>query len=417
MKRECFLTLVLVLLVWAAWCAPSCAAVVKTHKSAQGWELLVDGKPFFIHGMCYFPDTIGESPDDNTRRNWEMVDDDHDGRNDFGYETWVDANRNNKQDPGEKAIGDFELMRDMGVNTIRVYHHVSDDPALQALNLRSSKTLNYPPEAEKKILRELYKKFGIMTAMGDFLGAYTVSTGTSWDVGTDYTDPVQRANMLRSVEDMVKQYKDEPFVLMWSLGNENNLPFSHTQAGHQQEAYAKFVNDAAALIKKFDKNHPVAVCNGGFNTIEYYAKYTPQADIFGLNLYVINGYFEMWKRAASIWDRPVMLTEFGTIAPIVKDGKLNEDFQVMVHQHSWEDIFNHRAGHQEPGNAIGGFVFEWADNWWEDGDQWHHNINTNGSGWNHEYNGITTWGDGTSGSLTRQLRKAYWMYKEIWKQK
>lgn len=405
----------IVVAVMLALIPPSFAAEVKTQKTERGWELLVDGKPYFIKGMCYYPDTIGESPHDGTRRNWEMVDDDKDGRNDFGYQTWVDADRDNITDFEEQPVGDFQLMKDMGVNTIRVYHHVSGDPLLQGLNQKAAKALNYPPEEEKKILRKLYEEFGIMTAMGDFLGAYTVSTGAVWETGTDYTSPLQRYNMLRSVEEMVNAHKDEPYLLMWVLGNENNLPFPHTQAGKNPEAYAGFVNEAAELIKKIDGNrHPVAIANGGHEFIEYYAKYAPAVDIFGVNLYQNSGFHELWKKSDLHWDRPVMLTEFGTGHPLVKDGKLNEDFQALVHRKCWEDIAKHAAGKTAPGNAIGGFVFAWADNWWENGDQNKQNINPDGSGWNHEYNGMASFGRGTSGSLTRQLRKVYYMYQEMW---
>lgn len=408
----------LIILISAVCCSAASAAVVTTKKSEKGWELLVDGKPYIIKGMCYFPDTIGESSHDNTRRNWEMVDDDQDGRNDFAYQAWVDANRNNVRDPDEKEVGDFELMRRMGVNTIRVYHHVSGAPALQALNAGSSNILNYPPEAEKKVLRELYVDYGIRTAMGDFLGAYTVATGATWDAGTDYTDPVQRANMLRSVEEMVREHKDETYLLMWILGNENNLPYPRTNAAQHPEAYARFVNEAARLIKTLDRGrHPVALCNGGDALVEYYAKYAPEVDIFGLNLYVNFGLNELWKKLARDWDRPVMLTEYGTGYPMVINGKLNEDFQALVHRRNWEDISLHSAGRRPPGNAIGGFAFAWADNWWEDGQKQYQNINPDGSGWNHEYNGLASWGDGSSGSLTRQLRKAYFVYQELWNKK
>ena len=395
--------------------AQAASSIVKTQKTPKGWELLVNGQPFFIRGMCYFPDTIGESSDDNTRRNWEMVDDDKDGRNDFAFQSWVDANRNNRRDTNEKDIGDFELMKEMGVNVVRIYHHVSDDSTLLVLNKTADKILNFPAEKEKKILRELYSKFGIMSAMGDFLGAYTVATGATWDAGTDYTDPVQRANMLRSVKDMVLAYKDEPYLLMWILGNENNLPYPHTNASLQPEAYARFVNEAAKLIKQLDKHrHPVALCNGGDQLLQVYAKFAPEVDIFGLNLYVNNSYYELWKKVGQIYDRPVMLTEFGTGYPLVVKGQLDEERQAEVHRNAWTDIYRHRAGQEPPGNAIGGFVFAWVDDWWEDGDQWHQNINPDGSGWNHEYNGMASHGDGTAGSLSRQLRKVYRMYQEMW---
>jgi len=69
-------------------------------------------------------------------------------------------------------------------------------------------------------------------------------------------------------------------------------------------------------------------------------------DIFGLNLYVNNGLQEVWKKLARDWDRPVMLTEFGTGYPMVVNGRLNEDFQAQVHRRNWEDIVRHSAGHE-----------------------------------------------------------------------
>ena len=396
---------------------PLYAADVKTQKSNDGWRLLVDGKPFFIKGMCYHPTAIGESSDDNTRRNWMTVDDHHDGRNDYAYKTWVDVSRTNKRDPGEKETGDFDLMRQMGVNVIRIYDHMSTDPELQRINASGSKEFNYPPnfspKQEQQLLRNLYTKYGIMVAMGDLLGAYTASTAAAWEAGTDYNDPKQRAYMLKSVEEMVRRYKDEPYLLMWVLGNENNLQaFTHTNASVNPEAYAKFVNEAALLIKKLDGHHPVAIANGAELMLDYYAKYSPAVDIFGLNMYHDDGFDTLWEEVSRIYDRPVMLTEYGQDHPLFKNGQLDENIQAKIHRSCWLDIYGHRAGQHPPGNAIGGFAFEWVDEWWPSGDKWHQNVDANKSGW--EYSGMTSMGDGSGGSLERQLRKVYWVYKDLW---
>ena len=77
--------------------------------------------------------------------------------------------------------------------------------------------MNHPPN--KKILRELFNDFGIRVMMGDLLGAYSISSGADPTVGTDYRNPEQQANMMKSVEAMVREFKDEPYILMWALGN------------------------------------------------------------------------------------------------------------------------------------------------------------------------------------------------------
>ena len=194
-------------------------AVVKVEKKPDGWQLSVDGEDYFIKGVSYSPSKIGESPDEGNLRDWMMIDDDKDGRIDVAYQSWIDKNRNNKKDSNEPEVGDFQLLKEMGVNTIRIYHHATGNPEIQKI-YRHINTYNHPPN--KVILKDLYEKYGIQVMMGDFLGAYTIGSGAEWKDGTDYTDLQQRENMLKSVEDMVAEFKEEPFLLMWALGNDNN---------------------------------------------------------------------------------------------------------------------------------------------------------------------------------------------------
>ncbi len=403
-------------------CSSGFAADVRTQKSSDGWRLLVDGKPFFIKGMCYSPTLIGEDANDGTRRNWLVVDDDRDGRNDFAYQAWEDTDRNNRRDGREKSVGDFGLMRRMGVNTIRVYHQLHTDPGLQKINAATARTANRPPDfplvKEKRLFNDLYRKYGVRVAMGDLLGAYTVSTGADWASGTDYTDPVQRAWMLRSVEEMVRAHKDEPYLLLWILGNENELEATHTNAARAREAYARLLNEAALLIKRIDGHHPVALCLGGnaYWMFKELAQFAPDIDIFGVNLYQADGFRELWGRVAGHYDRPVLLTEFGTGTQKVVGGRIDEEDQARVHRVCWEDIARHQAGREKPGNAIGGFVYAWVDEWWPSGDAGQQNPGDPATGsWNFEYNGVTSLGDGTGGSLGRQLRKVYATYREMWR--
>ena len=59
------------------------------------------------------PVKIGESPGIATMRDWMYYDDNKNGKNDVAYEVWVDKNKNNLQDKDEKAVGDFQILKEM----------------------------------------------------------------------------------------------------------------------------------------------------------------------------------------------------------------------------------------------------------------------------------------------------------------
>ena len=84
------------------------------------WQLLVDGRPMMVRGITYSPTPIGQHITTYGNR-WMFEDTNGNGKPDMPYDTWVDANGNGKQDADEPTVGDFELMRRMGVNAIRLY--------------------------------------------------------------------------------------------------------------------------------------------------------------------------------------------------------------------------------------------------------------------------------------------------------
>lgn len=392
------------------------AAEVQIVKSEDGWRLLKDGDPFFIKGVCHSGlNEIGKSSHDNSMRDWMIVDDDNDGRIDLAYQTWLDENRNNKQDKNEKPIGDFKLMKSMGVNTIRLYHHASNDPSVLAINPGN---LLYSHAPNKKLLRQMYKETGLMIMMGDLLGAYTIGSGAPWLVGTDYRDPDQCAKMMRSVHDMVMEFKDEPYILVWALGNENNLEqFTHTNAARYPIEYARFVNSVAKYIKQLDPNHPVCLVNGETVFLEVYKEYAPDVDIIGLNSYRHwQGFNTLWKEVEAKFGKPVLISEYGTIHPPVdpKTRILNEERQAQIHKDSWEDIAAHKAGAKSPGNALGGFAFVLVDDWWQSGNPYYHDLTADE--FNFEWHGLLSQGDGKHSPLMRQPREVYYMYKELWQE-
>jgi len=364
------------------------------------WQLRVEGKPYLIKGIAYSPTMVGQSPDDGTMEDWMQSDHNRNGKIDGPYDAWVDKNYNNIQDPDEHPIGDFELLRQMHCNTIRIYHHASN----------------------KELLRDLYNRFGIRVIMGDLLGAYTVGSGASWYEGTDYDNPIHRKNMMDSVRKMIEEFKDEPYILFWMLGNENNYGVANS-AKRKPESYYAFANEVARMIKSIDRDHPVAICNGDLLFLDIFARFAPDIDIYGSNAYRGEYGFgkSFWENVRDVCDKPVMITEYGCPSYMKTEAEdVGEQKQAEYLRANWEDILYNSCGKPGVGNSIGGILFEWLDEWWKAYEPGMHDIDRNWSGpfpegWNYEeWLGIASQGDGKNSPFMRQLKKAYFTYQEIW---
>ncbi|MHC4122176.1 MAG: glycoside hydrolase family 2 TIM barrel-domain containing protein [Planctomycetota bacterium] len=398
--------------------------VVKYYNNT--WQLLVDEKPYFIKGVVFVPVKIGEDPGEATMRDWMYYDDDNDGKNDIAYQTWLDKNKNNKRDFGENIEGDFKFLKDMGCNTIRLYHVASNNLILGDIYKKNASTaLQFDHSVNKELLRRLYKDYGIMVIMGNFLGAWTIGSGASWEEGTDYANSRHRANIKKSVQAMILDNKDEPYVLMWLLGNENNIAtWSRCNAQKEPEAYAKLVGELAEMIHELDPKHPVAVCDGdNFNTLRQYAKHAQAVDIIAYNSYRGKyGFGTLWKAAKSIFDRPIFISEFGMFSYNTDVGE-DENLQLEYIRGCWRDIVLNSAEYYErdkrfTGNSLGGVIFDWVDRWYMDGTPYIHNEGFRNwdspDGLLHEeWFGIMSKGDG-SDSLMRQKRKTYDYFKDVW---
>ena len=367
------------------------------------WQMLVNDKPYVIHGITYAPTKVGQSPDKGTLANWMQEDTDGNGRVDGPFDSWVDANRNNQQDPNESVVGDFQLMKDMGVNTMRIYQH--------------------PDTINKELLREMFEKFGIRVIIGDFLGKYAIGSGASWSEGTDYENPQHRENMFASVKKMVMAHKDEPYTLMWLLGNENNYGVA-SNANKKPKAYFEFVDEVARWIKSVDHDHPVAVSNGDTLYLDVFARYAPSVDMYAANVYRGDyGFGSFWEQVSDASGKPAFITEYG--CPAYARHLTYEEAeaaQAEYHSGNWLDIEENLAGSARgAGNALGGIVFEWMDEWWKNYEPFFHDRKSDAIGpfpggyYFEEWFGLVGQGKGQYSPFQRQLRKSYFVYQNFWK--
>jgi len=98
--------------------------------------------------------------------------------------------------------------------------------------------------------------------------------------GFDYNDPEAKKEELRKIEQQVKAYRNHPALLAWGIGNELEL-------GGDFDLAIRQINDAAAIVKELDPNHPrmAVIAEIGDDKAERIARSCPDIDFIGINSY------------------------------------------------------------------------------------------------------------------------------------
>lgn len=378
--------------------APAKRVYVKTLKNGH-YQLIVEKRPYIIKGACYSPIPIGKS---------------------YDYDWWSDS-----AEPWKK---DGEMMKKMGINTVRFYH--------PGENI----------ESVKKVVCGLYKLYGIRTIMGNWLEFWHYPAPF-------YDDKDFRENVKKQVLDMVRALKDEDGILFWVLGNENNYSFSGKvnpwsseridKLGDPRqcllaraETYYTLVNEIAREIHKIDPNHPVAMGNGELACLDVANEFAKDVDIVACVIYRGKTFGNIFKSLKATYDKPLVFIEFGCDAYDAYKKIEDEDDQADFLKSQWSEIFKNLANKPDGvGNCLGGASFEWSDEWWKHND-WDANawvIHDTASNWsngayyfdikaernmnmNEEWFGLVKLKKEEGGGLDKRVpRKAYYVLRDFWK--
>jgi hypothetical protein len=121
-----------------------------------------------------------------------------------------------------------------------------------------------------------------------------------------YHNPKQVAEQLERSRQVILEYKDNPAVLVWGIGNEME------GENGDDPAIWHAVQDIAALAHKLDPNHPTMTVTAeiGGQRVPSINAYCPDIDIHGINSY--GGILSVAKRYRDLGGtKPFIITEFG----------------------------------------------------------------------------------------------------------
>jgi hypothetical protein len=369
---------------------------VTTYKDQKGWKLLVNGKDYYVKGVVWGYTPIGES---------------------YAYNLWE------YPEAYIMKVLDYEcaLMKNAGINTIRSFSMI-------------------PP----KWVTYMYQKHGIMTAINHLMGRYGYTIGGVWRTATNYADPLTRETLKKDCLAFVEAYKDVPGILMFAFGNESNyglewssfaiedLPVGEQHKEKAKALYSLF-NEIMHEGKKIDKNHLFTIVNGDIQYLDLIKKYCTDMDVLGTNSYRGKSFTDLFERSKKELGLPVLFFEFGSDAYNALKGREDQVSQAIYLKQQWREMYNKAYGKGEEGNCIGGFTFEWRDEWWKYGQSKNLDIHDNTASWgnggysfdydakhknnmNEEWFGICRLGPpDANGVAIAEPRMAYYVIAEIFK--
>lgn len=391
--RKFLLSAVLALVTLGLGAQP---AEVRTVHDAKGWKLTVDGFDFAVKGVVWSYTPVGEN---------------------YTYDLWSQP-----EDYIVRVIDtDMALMKAMGANAIRVFSTV-------------------PPQWVEYI----YDRFGIYTMVNDLFGRYGITVDGRWQFPTDYSNPRTRATLLAQAKKTFETYKNTRGVLLYMLGNESNyglewtsnaienLPGGERDAFKAQALYSLF-EEAIVLGKSIDSNRPMGLVNGDLQYLSVMKDLVPSLDILGVNTYRgAQSFSGFYSSIAKDLNKPFLYTEFGADAYNVATEQEDQDAQARLVKSQWKELYEQSYGKGKSANVLGGFVFEWMDEWWKGGMETGLTVHDTQGTWNNggytfdaipgrnnmneEWFGILGMSGQTVNGVARRLpRTAYFLLQDLWR--
>ena len=305
--------------------------------------------PFVIRGVSWSAATrapdLGPNPDNRNETVPYGFFFDWPNRHPQGHVVFVDWMR---REYFNHYREDIPLMKEMNVNTVRVYTDFGLDF-----------------ETYREILDDFYRN-GIMVIM-------TVASSK---------EDIETERYLKIVE----SYKNHPAILFWLIGNEWNL--SNLFWGYESVSEsAAAVELVAGKIKEIDSQHPVSSCLGDKffdddqnNTIASIVESAPTIDVWGLNIYRGKSFgtlFDDWRKLSP---KPFYISEFGTDSFKTEDflvidefkaynckGYQDQEIQAEFAIGLLDELKKHLSINNDDQQCLGALVHEFNDSLWKVG--------------------------------------------------
>ncbi len=179
---------------------------------------------------------------------------------------------------------DFDIMKNAGFNTIRIFIQYEDFGKANVHSEKLQKLQQVLDAAESKQLKAVVTLF-------DFYGNYEI---LDWTLTQ------------RHAETIITRFKNHEAILAWDVKNEPNLDF---ETRGKQNVIA-WLDNMISLVKSIDENHLITI---GWSNTESAHELQNRVDFVSFHYYDAAADFtqEYANLKSKIIDKPIVLGEFG----------------------------------------------------------------------------------------------------------
>jgi hypothetical protein len=328
-----------------------------------GYQLLVDGKPFIMKGVCYSPVRKGSD-----------------------YPSGLIILKPTAEDLLiiEK---DFQMMHEAGINTIRTYDPLLDQRILDLLVKYQLRTI-VPVLNNHRV--PFQKVASTVVRLKNHPSTLIWEIGNEWNRNYFYSKELDPTN------------PD-------GIGFHDSLTL---------------LKNSARYIKLLDTKHPVStdISASALKNESFWATllHLKSVDLFGLNVYDGLSFGDRFQQWASHMKKPLYIGEFGADAFNTTINTEDNASQEVATRSLVTEMLNNLSAFNPNHVLVGGCIFEWNDEWWKDPKG---SLNTHNSGgmtepgegpypdyvFNEEWWGIV--------DIDRNPRPAYSTLKELYNKK
>lgn len=217
----------------------------------------------------------------------------------------------------------------------------------QAAAYGANSLRTWSPDGAQEVLDAAHSR-GMTVLMGLWVGQERQ--------GFNYDDPKAVKAQLEGFREVVKTFKDHPALLMWGIGNENDLFYSNFKVWNA-------IEDIASMIHEVDPNHPTMTVTAGLDVaeVQLIKERAPSIDIYGINTYA--GLLGVGKELRQFgWNGPYMITEWG---PNGHWEVPKTAWEAPIEQTSSEKAASYKLRYEkgiaeDEAMCIGSYVFLWG---------------------------------------------------------